>query len=555
MITEEDYLKITDLAHRKKFAQFFTPEKIADFMAHWVLDNPKKNKVILEPAFGLGVFSRSMLKMNSNINIEGYDIDDEIIGFAKDNFAESNVNIVLNNSNYLLSSWDKKFDGIICNPPYLKFHDYDNSKYVSILNKQLGIQLSGFTNLYALFLLKSISQMADGGRLAYIVPSEFLNSDYGVQVKKSLLKSGTLRHIIIVDFNKCAFDDALTTACILLCQKTDKAASHVNLITVDEIDKLNSALADRSNKLNIGLLQPEMKWRSFYSDRKSSKYNNLVPFSTFAKVSRGIATGANAYFTFNLAKKATYNIPPKALKPCICHSADVKKIIFTKDDFAELSSEGKNVYLFNGCADEADESVIDYIKLGIESGVDKKYLTASRNPWYTIENRLPSPIWVSVFNRRGLKFVRNLANVCNLTTFHCVYNIGEIDTDIIFAYLMTDMAKEILLDNSRQYGNGLIKLEPNDLNKGYMADLRLLNDGELHFIKAVYDKLYAKECLADALTRLLDKFFRLKYSSAGIGPLSYYWNKLAKIDVNEDSSKTRKKSKPNTIQLNIFDKI
>lgn len=551
-MTEEDYLKITDLAHRKKFAQFFTPKQVADFMARWVLNSPKNNKTILEPAFGLGIFSRYMLNIDQSIKIEGYDIDDVIMGYAKENFSESGANVVLNSSDYLLSSWEKKFDGIICNPPYLKFHDYDNSKCVSILNMQLGTQLSGFTNLYALFLLKSISQLADDGRLAYIIPSEFLNSDYGVQVKKYLLQSGTLRHIIIVDFNKCAFDDALTTACILLCQKAEKAASYVNIVMVDDINNLNSVLDNESGKLDVGLLQPEKKWRCFYSDRKSSKYNNLVPFSTFAKVSRGIATGANAYFTFNIAKKNEYNIPQKSLKPCICHSADVKKMIFTEDDFSDLSSEGKNVYLFDGCAVEADCYVEKYIGLGIENGVDKKYLTASRKPWYAIENRLPSPIWVSVFNRRGLKFVRNVANVYNLTTFHCVYNISEVDTDIIFAYLMTDMAKEILLENSRQYGNGLIKLEPNDLNKGYMADLRLLGDDELHFVKSVYERLYEKEYLADSLVRLLDEFFRLKYSSDGIGKISSCWNALAKID---SSYKTRKKSKLTASQLNVSDMV
>ena len=38
MITEQDYTKKTSLAHRKKFAQFFTPEQIATFMTNWLLN-------------------------------------------------------------------------------------------------------------------------------------------------------------------------------------------------------------------------------------------------------------------------------------------------------------------------------------------------------------------------------------------------------------------------------------------------------------------------------------------------------------------------------------
>ena len=79
------------------------------------------------------------------------------------------------------------------------------------LNK-LKINLSGFTNIYTLFLLKSIYQLNENGRAAYIIPSEFLNSDYGKLVKEYLLKSKALRHIIIFNFKENVFDDALTTS-------------------------------------------------------------------------------------------------------------------------------------------------------------------------------------------------------------------------------------------------------------------------------------------------------------------------------------------------------
>ena len=108
-------------------------------------------------------------------------------------------------------------------------------------------------------------------------------------------------------------------------------------------------------------------------------------------------------------------------------------------------------------------------------GVNKKYLTASRNPWYALEKRPPAPIWVSVFNRKGLRFIRNYANVSNLTTFHCVYPqknlFSDVSIDLLFAYLLTDTARKIFEDNSREFGNGLKKFEPNDLNKGLMIDL------------------------------------------------------------------------------------
>jgi adenine-specific DNA-methyltransferase len=510
MITETEYTKKTSLYHRKKYAQFFTPEQISDFMASWVLEGKNGKVDILEPAFGLGVFTRSMYKLNPQIRVVGFDIDKTIYKYAIENFVDSEYDVRVINDNYITASWSEKFDGIICNPPYLKFHDYDNATLIPIVNKKLCTNLNGFTNIYTLFLLKSIFQLKECGRLAYIIPSEFLNSDYGVEVKRTLVQSGVLRHVIIVDFTQCAFDDALTTACILLCEKNG-TTNEIHFSNIKDIARLNTSLTEYKSFLSHQL-SPEIKWKQYYEDSKSSKYNHLVPFSTFAKVSRGIATGANDYFTFRNSKIDSYNLPDESFCRCICHAADVHKRIFTEKDFVHLANRDKTVFLFNGQIDEKEPRVQSYIHFGEETGIDKKYLTASRHPWYALENRQPSPIWVAVFNRNGIRFVRNKAGVYNLTTFHCVYNIGEIDTDILFAYLVTSVCKEIFLDNSRQYGNGLVKFEPNDLNKGKVVDLRMLTPKEKVFVLMAYDKLKYEDSICNQVISILDDFFRAKYS-------------------------------------------
>lgn len=198
--------------------------------------------------------------------------------------------------------------------------------------------------------------------------------------------------------------------------------------------------------------------------------------------------------------------------PCICKAIDAPNSFFTNGDYTRLSNDDKNVYLFNGCEAPSNNSVKRYIRLGEENGIDKRYLTASRKPWYSIEKRPPAPIWVSVFNRSGLRFIRNEANIYNLTTFHCVYP-KETGTDInvLFAYLITDVAKEIFLDNSRQYGNGLIKFEPNDLNKGLIVDLDMLSDDDKLFVKDAYLFIHDTQQEKEGVS-LLNEFFSMKYS-------------------------------------------
>lgn len=495
---EYEYSKIINIEHRKAFAQFFTPEPIAALMAKWLLGNPML-KTVLEPAFGMGVFSRVLLDKKAELSITGYDIDETIMSAAISLFADRpQVNIVKND--YIRSSWSEFYDGIICNPPYFKFHDYDNIGAIKEVKSHLGIDCSGFTNLYALFLIKSVAQLKKGGRCAYIIPSEFMNSDYGEPIKDYLLRSGHLRHIIVFNFEEKLFDDAITTSAIVLCanDKNDQTVSFTNISNIDELGKIEQLIASYPIPAKDSIvyatdeLRSSNKWKQYYRNCNQSKFNNLVPFSTFAKVSRGIATGANDFFKFNEQKAHEFNIPQQNLKPCICHCADVSGSFFSQTDFEILSQKGKYVYLFDGVGSK-NASVAKYVEKGEAEKQNEKFLTKSRTPWYALERREPAPIWVSAFSRDRLHFVRNTSNATCLTTFHCVYPksavYGGVSIDLLFAYLLTDTARQIFLDNGREYGNGLIKFEPNDLNKGMMLDLRILSADDKHEIEKTYPKI------------------------------------------------------------------
>jgi adenine-specific DNA-methyltransferase len=69
---------------------------------------------------------------------------------------EENKNVSILLEDYMYNDWNNKYDGIICNPPYFKFHDYDNKNIIKEIEERISCKLNGFTNLYTLFLLKSI---------------------------------------------------------------------------------------------------------------------------------------------------------------------------------------------------------------------------------------------------------------------------------------------------------------------------------------------------------------------------------------------------------------
>lgn len=542
MELEKIYTEKTSLIHRKAFAQFFTPQPIANLMSDWLFGN-KSLTTVLEPAFGLGIFSRALLSKQDKLEIKGFDIDETILNEAKKHF-KSHKNVSLNCEDYMYNDWNNKYDGIICNPPYLKFHDYDNKQILQEVENNLKFKFNGFTNLYTLFLLKSIFQLKKDGRAAYIIPSEFLNSDYGKLVKEYLLKTKTLRHLFVIDFKENVFDDAMTTASILLLAN-DKNVSEINITTIDSkldlqlIDSYIKSYPEQKGEFTFNPidLDPSIKWRKYYQLQNSINYKNLVPFATYAKVVRGIATGANDYFTFKESKAKAFSIPKENLLPCICKAKDVKGCFFSQNDFNKLIEDNELSYLFNAQG-STNKNVLDYIERGVEEKVNEKYLTKCRKPWYSLEKRPPAPIWVSVFNRNGVKFIRNEANISNLTTFHCVYPtqsdlFSKVTDDLLFAYLLTDVAKEIFNDNRREYGNGLKKFEPNDLNKSKMLDLSVLTVLQVESILELYFKF--KESGNESFLSEIDNILRLVFA---IGKSDTHWPSLPLAEARINPQRT-----------------
>ena len=120
MKTIEEYYKKANVNNVKKYGQFFTPEYIAKFMSEWVSKNSNN---ILDPAVGNSIFFR-MLK-NNKIQKTGFEIDKDII-----NFFNYDYNIIIDD--YLLYDDNKKYDAIICNPPYNRFQAIDNRKEIKM---------------------------------------------------------------------------------------------------------------------------------------------------------------------------------------------------------------------------------------------------------------------------------------------------------------------------------------------------------------------------------------------------------------------------------------
>ncbi len=460
----ERYIDSVGFDHRRDYGQFFTPFDVAVFMCRWVMSPGTKE--VYDPSFGLGAFFKAAQSVDARVTFRASEIDSRILDFYSHTSGNpKNLHVVRED---YLSAWNQQHEAIVCNPPYMRFQLFNNRDDVfASFTKHLNCRLSGYTNIASAFLMKSIAELRPSGRLAYIMPLEFLNTGYGKAIKSRLLSDGLLKVLIRINPEKDVFPDATTSVGIVLVEN-DGIDSPVRFYLASSVSDLTSLLETAPTKeIARHDLKPDDKWLKHFDERHSNFHSpDLVTIDTYGSFKRGIATGANEFFAMSRSEADRRHLPRSAFIRCITRSAQVTGSVFTEGGLDALDSADAPVLLLNlnGAVAGPERA---YLKYGEEQGFHQRYLTKARTPWYKLEKRTAAPLLFGVFSRERFKVIRNLSTAVNLTCYHGFYPnlFGQTIVDLLFLYFQSRTARRLLELNMRRYGDLLDKFEPNDLNR------------------------------------------------------------------------------------------
>ncbi len=214
-------------AERAEKGQFFTPQKIAQFMACMFAERPSTLN-ILDAGAGIGSLSAALVAeacqwnpKPSAITTTAYEIDPTLteylhitLGYCQevcrqedicfeyeviqDDFIRAAVDVLGGNT---LFSLRKSFNAAILNPPYRKIN---NASTTRRLLRKVGIET---TNLYAAFLWLTIRSLEPNGELVAITPRSFCNGPYFLPFREVLLKTMFIKRIHVFDYRDRAFEE------------------------------------------------------------------------------------------------------------------------------------------------------------------------------------------------------------------------------------------------------------------------------------------------------------------------------------------------------------
>lgn len=120
------------------------------------------------------------------------------------------------------------FDLIIGNPPYI----FGGNEGISIKAKELFKEAfksgSGKINLFTLFIEQSFRLLKNAGKFSFIIPNTFLRVTSYNESRKLLIQNHKVYNIY--DFGNSVFEDAITTAVVIIASKETSDKNHKILI-------------------------------------------------------------------------------------------------------------------------------------------------------------------------------------------------------------------------------------------------------------------------------------------------------------------------------------
>ncbi len=472
-------------AERNALGQFATPPGLAQSIVRQAvaLLPPAEPIRFLDPAFGTGAFFSALRRTadpSRVMSCRGIERDPRIVREAKRLWRGTKLR--LRRADFTTLDAPKtdrsKANLLVCNPPYVRHHHLtaiEKKRLRAAALDASGVRLSGLAGLYCYFLTVAHAWLARDGIAAWLIPSEFMDVNYGRAVREYLLDRVTLLRVHRFDAEDVQFGDALVSSAVVYFRHATPAPSNKMRVTSGgslEQPK-HCVLSD------VRRLRRAAKWATDMTLARRSHGHDAVLSDLFT-IKRGLATGCNEFFVMDAARIATTGIERRFVRPLLPSPRLLPQDEVAADADGEPQID-RPLWLLDcrltaESANAQNASLRRYLQEGIEQRVHERYLCRHRRPWFAQENRPPAPFLCTYMGRRvrsgsPFRFILNHSRATAANVYLMLYPKPPL-ADLLHKRpplkrkiwrALSSITPAALLREGRTYGGGLHKLEPKEL--------------------------------------------------------------------------------------------
>jgi predicted RNA methylase len=468
-------------AERNKWGQFATPPDLALGIARYarglIGDSPVR---FLDPAIGTGSFYSALCQILPAQQISaaaGVELDPLFAETATKLWRARGLTVIKGDFTCQHPP-EQRFNLVLTNPPYVRHHHLsaaDKDRLRASLAQSLHLEISGLAGLYCYFLLLCHDWMEDDGLAVWLIPSEFMDVNYGATIRRYLTERVTLLRIHRFCPTDVQFADALVSSAVVIFRKSSPPPDHAVCFSfAGSIEHPKSEAP-----VPLGLLRHSRKWTQFPASTAVEGAGELTLGDIFS-IKRGLATGANGFFILTEADIEAWQIPRPFVKPILPGPRHL-----TEDIVAAMPGGPPRVspQLFLLDCGEPEEKIqvtwprfYEYLQRGKEQNIHASYLASRRAPWYSQEQRPPAPFLCTYMGRsrngkHPFRFIWNRSQATAHNVYLMLYPKGQLRSALkkcpeleqrVFEALQRITPAQVLSEG-RVYGGGLHKVEPNEL--------------------------------------------------------------------------------------------
>ncbi|MBV9469032.1 MAG: class I SAM-dependent methyltransferase, partial [Abitibacteriaceae bacterium] len=291
----------TEALDQKLRGGYYTPQPIAQFLASWAIRDTSDE--VLEPSCGDGEIlfaaAQKLLEIGTLAENVGHQLHGVELYASEANLARcklEQLNVFCNGSicvgdffafdNQEWGIINKRFDAVIGNPPFLRYHTFPEEQRVRAFRimQTASLKPTKLTNSWVAFLIAASLRLKEHGRLAMVIPAELLQVNYAAETRAFLARH--FGAITLVTFRRLVFAGIQQEVVLLLAEKSPAIESGIDVIELDDASDLAGYEVQLRERHHLKAIDHAAeKWTQYYLDeaeigllREAKKHPDLKRF-------------------------------------------------------------------------------------------------------------------------------------------------------------------------------------------------------------------------------------------------------------------------------------